>query len=179
MHTFWQRGYFATSMQDIEAITGLKKMSLYNVYGNKESMFEKSMDLYESKMKSHLKTAEYNSANGFSAIKLFFEGMLKEVLQDKNNYGCFLCNSIIEFSGTSPDFHKRVDRRFDQLKSKFMEFIERGQIDGTLHTKYRSETICDYLVSFYQGLMADTRSNKKKEKYMVLLDLGLEPIRSQ
>ncbi|UGQ45777.1 TetR/AcrR family transcriptional regulator [Massilia endophytica] len=39
MHLFWQKGFGATSMQDLAEATGVLRGSLYNAYGDKQSIF--------------------------------------------------------------------------------------------------------------------------------------------
>jgi AcrR family transcriptional regulator len=39
MHVFWQRGYASTSMQDLAQATGVLRGSLYNAYGDRQSIF--------------------------------------------------------------------------------------------------------------------------------------------
>jgi AcrR family transcriptional regulator len=39
MHVFWQRGYAATSMQDLAKATGVLRGSLYHAYGDKRAIF--------------------------------------------------------------------------------------------------------------------------------------------
>ncbi|MGV7211590.1 TetR/AcrR family transcriptional regulator [Oxalobacteraceae bacterium A2-2] len=39
MHVFWQRGYAATSMQDLANATGVLRGSLYHAYGDKRAIF--------------------------------------------------------------------------------------------------------------------------------------------
>ena len=42
--TFWQKGYAATSLDDLSKATGLVRPSLYAAFGNKEEMFLRAMD---------------------------------------------------------------------------------------------------------------------------------------
>jgi len=39
MHVFWRKGYASTSMQDLAQATGVLRGSLYNAYGDKQSIF--------------------------------------------------------------------------------------------------------------------------------------------
>jgi AcrR family transcriptional regulator len=39
MHVFWQRGYGATSMQELAQATGVLRGSLYHAYGDKQKIF--------------------------------------------------------------------------------------------------------------------------------------------
>jgi TetR/AcrR family transcriptional repressor of nem operon len=43
---FWDHGYSATKMDELSALTGLTKTSLYNAFGNKEALFSKYVDFY-------------------------------------------------------------------------------------------------------------------------------------
>ena len=47
MQAFWMHGYEATSMQDIEVATGLRKQSLYRLFGDKHAMYLAALWSYE------------------------------------------------------------------------------------------------------------------------------------
>lgn len=46
MHLFWKQGYEATSMADLRKALGVTQASLYAAYGNKETLFRESVELY-------------------------------------------------------------------------------------------------------------------------------------
>jgi len=46
MQLFWQRGYGATSMQDLAQATGVLRGSLYNAYGDKAQIFVLAFERY-------------------------------------------------------------------------------------------------------------------------------------
>lgn len=43
---FWQRGYAATSMDDLSAATGLNRPSLYGAFGDKHALYLQALALY-------------------------------------------------------------------------------------------------------------------------------------
>ena len=43
---FWSRGYAATSVDDLTAVTGLGKGSLYGAFGDKHGLFLRALDDY-------------------------------------------------------------------------------------------------------------------------------------
>jgi TetR/AcrR family transcriptional repressor of nem operon len=51
---FWDHGYFATKMDELSALTGLTKSSLYNAYGNKEALFTQAVDFYIEQHRANL-----------------------------------------------------------------------------------------------------------------------------
>src|ERR687898_2761085 len=46
MRLFWAQGFEATSLDDLEAATGLSRSSLYNTFGTKRELFERAMRQY-------------------------------------------------------------------------------------------------------------------------------------
>lgn len=44
--TFWQRGYAATSLDDLSAATGLNRPSLYGAFGDKHALYLQALRLY-------------------------------------------------------------------------------------------------------------------------------------
>ena len=43
---FWQHGYEATSMRDLAASMGISAPSVYNTFGDKQSLFARALELY-------------------------------------------------------------------------------------------------------------------------------------
>ncbi|MCZ9337074.1 TetR/AcrR family transcriptional regulator, partial [Streptomyces sp. TRM76130] len=46
MHTFWEKGYEATSTQDLCEATGLGRSSIYNTFKSKHDLFERALAHY-------------------------------------------------------------------------------------------------------------------------------------
>src|SRR5271169_2851408 len=46
MQRFWEYGYEATSVRDLAHAMGITGASLYNAYGDKRSLFRRSLDYY-------------------------------------------------------------------------------------------------------------------------------------
>ena len=47
LRVFWSKGYEGASLTDLTEAMGITRPSLYAAFGNKESLFRKTLDLYE------------------------------------------------------------------------------------------------------------------------------------
>ncbi|MEO8631551.1 MAG: helix-turn-helix domain-containing protein, partial [Betaproteobacteria bacterium] len=46
MHVFWEKGYHATSIQDLVDRLGVNRQSLYDTYGDKDRLFLAALTRY-------------------------------------------------------------------------------------------------------------------------------------
>lgn len=54
---FWQRGYAATSLDDLSAATGLNRPSLYGAFGDKHALYLQALQLYTEQSGAAIATA--------------------------------------------------------------------------------------------------------------------------
>ena len=50
--TFWQRGYAATSLDDLAAATGINRPSLYAAFGDKHELYLKTLERYRAQARA-------------------------------------------------------------------------------------------------------------------------------
>ncbi|MCY1125819.1 TetR/AcrR family transcriptional regulator [Frigidibacter sp. RF13] len=104
MNIFWARGFDATSMQDIEVATGLKKQSLYRLFGDKHSMYLAALRTYEDCVVAE---AERILGQTPGPARARFAALLDWVIRSASDAGdmrgCFLANASAEASAADPE----------------------------------------------------------------------------
>jgi TetR/AcrR family transcriptional regulator, copper-responsive repressor len=50
--TFWKRGYAGTSLDDLAAATGMNRPSLYGAFGDKRSLYLKTLERYRDQVRA-------------------------------------------------------------------------------------------------------------------------------
>ncbi len=94
MNTFWEKGYDGTSLQDLEAATGLKKQSLYRLYGDKHGMYLASLQAYAQEIKAAL--------DGMATVGDAYEKIASllqipiELTREGDRRGCLICNAAVD-----------------------------------------------------------------------------------
>ena len=76
METFWQKGYAATSLDDLSKATGLVRPSLYAAFGNKEAMFLRAMDDFVIRVQGGLARQIPRDATPEEALRAVYMAML-------------------------------------------------------------------------------------------------------
>src|SRR5205085_3973098 len=57
LRVFWSKGYEGASLTDLTDAMGITRPSLYAAFGNKEALFRKALDLYESEKLQYTRLA--------------------------------------------------------------------------------------------------------------------------
>lgn len=97
MEIFWQRGYEATSVQDLCVQMGINKGSFYNTFGSKRALFLAALDRY---VKLHEPAPDLVESLGSAkeAIAQIFYDIRELSIADVNCHGCMMVNTIVELA---------------------------------------------------------------------------------
>lgn len=128
MELFWQQGYEATSLGDLEAHLGIGRQSLYDTYGNKLGLYRKALDRYSKVPVAHL--LRRLEAGGPEAIRSFF-GRLVAYQSSPRPAACFMVNSAIELAPWDHGVRLRVNEHFRRLEAGFLGALTHP--DGDFH----------------------------------------------
>src|SRR6202140_3297762 len=87
---FWLRGYEPTSVRDLADEMGIAGGSLYNGFGNKRPLFERSLNRYlDQTFRERIRRLEH-SLLPRDAIVAFLQEIIKRSLNDKQGLVCLL-----------------------------------------------------------------------------------------
>lgn len=108
LFVFWLKGYESTSLSDIEDATGVARMSLYNVFGNKEGLFHAALERYIDATKRLYE--KYLQTNDIASLeKLISAYANSKKLGEASDWGCLMLNTITAAGGVSPDAHRMIE----------------------------------------------------------------------
>lgn len=150
-HAFWQRGYHATSIDDICAATGLLRGSLYGAYGDKHGIFVASLNRYcESRV---ARAAE--SLAGPPSRETLRRGLAYyfESAADLNlARACFITNTALELVPQDREVADVIDRIFRRMAALWAQAAIRARDAGAFKTRLDEKVVGDYLYCIVQGL---------------------------
>ena len=86
MNLFWDFGYGATSIQDLENHLGINRVSLYREFGSKHDLFLAALDKYCDEVMSSGLAVLTSSSDGLASIRRFFEMTLEAMLGLTDGY---------------------------------------------------------------------------------------------
>ncbi|MFZ4895511.1 TetR/AcrR family transcriptional regulator [Plantibacter sp. Mn2098] len=109
---FWDRGYEATSLADLEAATGVGRSSLYHAFDNKRGLFDAAVqDYLDTVIRPRLRVLAA-AENGREGLTAYFGGIAAVIASlpaDSPRRGCLLLNSAAGLAGHDEALRLVVD----------------------------------------------------------------------
>ena len=111
---FRRRGFFETSLKDLERETGLQAGSLYHAFGNKRNVFLKSLDAYETSVVRWRIETFLKGTDPVKELTQFFRSTYR--VEGIPNAGCLLTNTAAQIGADDPDVQRKVETGFSILR---------------------------------------------------------------
>ena len=151
MKVFWEKGYEATSINDLIEGTGIGRGSLYNAFGGKQALFVRALAKYHAE--NHRATlAEFEAKDDpLNAIRGVFSAVLKETVEDKAKKGCFIINTTLELWTHDEKTQAVIKKGHDETIAFFRRCIEvaqaRGEISGSVDPISTAKVLLSLMIS--------------------------------
>lgn len=156
MRVFWQKGYAASSTDDLLESMGIGRQSLYNAFGDKRTLYLESLRAYqEATLEGHLsRLTEPSSA--LEGIRALLAGIA--VTDDAERaLGCFGVGAVEEFGDTDDEVRALaadVDRR---LAARITDRVEAGKAAGELDRSMDTADAVGFVQLTMTGLQVAAR----------------------
>ncbi len=151
MAVFWERGYEATSIEDVLAATGINRGSLYATFGNKQRLFLAVLDHYADKVGTPL-SAELADPDPRRAIERMFAAIIQRTSDPSWPRGCLNTNTSLECPGSGDAISRTIAERLGQQESAIYRVLQRAQAEGALDRAQDCRALARFFVGVAQGL---------------------------
>lgn len=170
MNVFWQRGYAATSVQDLVEGTGLSRSSLYSTFENKQGLYQQALRRYQA-----VTTANVELLSGPGSTKGLIRQLLMRIVEDElgdpQRRGCLVANATLELAGQDNAVAELVAHNFQHLQKALEKLIQRGQQSGELAAAKSPRALARFFVNTMQGLRVLSKGSPAQQRRQCLLDV--------
>lgn len=176
MNVFWEKGFTATSLEDLTDATSIKKQSLYCAFGDKHSLFLKALSRYRQKSFSMIKSLLNDSDSALAGIENLFLTIVS--WWEEGTKGCLMVNSTFEFGTDDPEVHAELQSMFAGFEKFVEQAIQRGQAEGQITRTIESCLLSKSLINTLGGLSILRKRGESVETLQALMKLALASLRA-
>jgi AcrR family transcriptional regulator len=149
LRVFWEKGYDGASMTDLTDAMGITRPSLYAAFGNKEELFKRALDLYETEKLAYVKSA-LDAPTARGVAQRLLEGTIANITSECP--GCLgVIASVSCRSPTSP-IQKDVKALAQSTRNAMIERMQRAIDEGDFSAPVEAEAMTQYLMAVLQGM---------------------------
>ncbi len=160
---FNEKGYAATSMQDIMEATGLTKGGLYRSFPSKEAIALEAFRYAGTVLWEHFARAIEGRNSATEKILAMCDVYGDTVHNPPMSGGCPFLNTAIESDHSFPVMRESAIAAFEQMSAFIQGLLEEGKASGEFAADMDAETAASFVFSSIEGgIMASrlTRDNK-------------------
>ncbi|NEZ64405.1 TetR/AcrR family transcriptional regulator [Leptolyngbyaceae cyanobacterium CCMR0082] len=151
MDVFWEHGYEAASLSQLLKQMGIGKKSLYDTFGNKQSLFLKALEHYAHTTLRDIRkrlSAEGSALNNIKQLLLDWQTMHGR----PGSCGCMLGTNIADFNTDDEAIAKVMRGYLCQLEDTFSNALIRAQKAGELSPNKNPRDLARLLLCTTQGI---------------------------
>jgi AcrR family transcriptional regulator len=175
MMLFWRHGYEGTSLSALTRAMNINGPSLYNAFGDKESLFNKALDRYLQQKAVYLPTA-LREPTVERVLKKLFEGAIDLAMNPKHPDGCMLVHGAL---ATGPDcqrIQKALAARRTMAEGALRKRFEIARDAGELSPATNVEQLASYLITVIWGMSVQAAGGATREQLESIAQIAVSSV---
>lgn len=162
-------GFTQTSMNDIIALTGVKKGNLYFHFKSKEELILQALKEAHSQYQEYLDKHTKSVSDPISKIEAMLDAVFK--YHSKRNFtgGCIFGNTAAEMADKHPEFREFINSVFKQWTQWIENQLREGIRVGIIQKDTPVQELSHHIIAALEGgiLLAKASKNKQDLHYAI------------
>ena len=172
LRVFWSKGYEGASLTDLTEAMGITRPSLYAAYGNKESLFRKTLDLYEREKLDYVgKALAAPTARGVAEAML--RSAVEAMTSESDPHGCMRVIATATCGDEAQSVRAELEARGNVIRQSIVDRFDRARAEGDLPASVDVEGLTDLLKALLQGISLQAASGASRKELERVVETGL------
>lgn len=156
---FWLKGATATSLDDIVAVTGMNRPSLYAAFGDKRAMYFAGLESFACDVRIGVRDA-LDHPDLRAALEHFYQGAILQYTSGPVQRGCMaVCTATLEAAGDT-EAQQFLSALLSDIEEALRVRFEKGFADGATITP---ETAARVAASVLHSMAIRARAGTARE----------------
>ncbi len=162
VEVFWDKGYEATSTEDLVRAMGIGRQSMYDTFGDKHRLFAEALQRYAEERSATFGACLRDATSPLSAIESVLLGVSAERPCDRAR-GCFMISATADLAGIDVDVTRISRENADRLEASFEAAVRAAQGKKELPAKVDARAAGRFLLSTYVGLKLSAKAGSSPD----------------
>ncbi len=172
LRVFWSKGYEGASLTDLTEAMGIGRPSLYAAFGNKEALFRRALDLYETEKLGYMSQALSAPTSREVAARLL-GGALDSQTSACEPRGCLGVIGSMACGSEAEGVRAEVIARRASGHAALVARMERARAEGDLPADADPAGLARFLLALMQGMAVQAGAGASREELAQLVSTSL------
>ena len=156
---FWQKGFHATSLKDIEGALDMRPGSIYAAFGSKDGLFQEALDYYARSGLTELERILSQQPSPLLGLAAYLRQM--GGIRDKElpSRACMLVKSLLELGAREQAALQKVEMLLAGMETRFAGYFIEAQRVGEMDSELDPLRLARRLQAEVMGLRAFAQRN--------------------
>jgi AcrR family transcriptional regulator len=132
LFVFWSNGFAGTSLDELAEAMSMRRPSIYNAFGDKESLYRASLEAFQQRLLSGLDTLDSQN-DPQSILERFFARALDVYTAGDTPLGCFIFCTAPAEAIAHPDVRADMLAVTSRIDRTLKAFFDNTQKAGRMH----------------------------------------------
>lgn len=169
---FWSRGYYASSMKDIEKALDMRPGSLYATFGSKSGLFAEALEAYASRAGDGFRQIIEGSPSVVDGLKRYLRSFARPCSLDAQApaQACMLIKTLLEVNAEDTALLTQVKTMLATIELGLCEVLVQAKAMGELRADVECPRLARLLQAQIIGLRAFAERNVPDAQIAALAD---------
>ncbi len=158
MNLYWQKGFHATSMRNLQEVIDMRPGSIYAAFGSKEGLFKETLDHYAQRGMSHLDKCLKVAPSPLLGLKLFVTEIVVNSTTNAPNDMCMLAKSVVELTEEQGELLEHARHAFKVMEEAFEKALIDAQAQGEIPKRKSPSALARHVQVQISGLRTYSRA---------------------
>jgi AcrR family transcriptional regulator len=172
LEVFWRHGYEGASLTDLTAAMGISRPSLYAAYGNKETLFRKALDLYDTRYMGFA-FAALEAPRARDVVAQVLAGFVELAAGDDTPPGCMGTQGALVCSTAAEPIKEELIRRRTAFEALLARRLQRAQDEGDLASDDNPSDLARFVMTFSGGIAIQAAGGASRAALRRAADVAL------
>ena len=155
---FWEKGFHATSMRDLQDRIDMRPGSIYAAFGSKEGLFKEALKFYVEDSYEQLISC-IKKYSPLQALKEFFISVVLCNEEQSPSEVCMLVKTLTELPPENAELIDDAKGYLKGMEDLFADLLTQAQDHGELDKSKDTRRLARYLQMQLMGLRTYARTN--------------------
>jgi AcrR family transcriptional regulator len=173
LEVFWARGYEGATLPELTKAMGINRPSLYAAFGNKEQLFRKALDRYQTGPMSFL-TEALLKPTARAVAEAIFSGFVRMQRDREKARGCLIVSGALAAGEEAETVRRDLAQLRQAVVKTLRERFKQAIHDGDLPAATDCATLARYIATVLGGLAVQAASGATEKELRLVAAMAMQ-----